>query len=242
MSILAFDVLQPTVTGGNPYYAKEAGTIVAWSHNASADLGQSLYLKVYRQVLGSIYLVVGHDGPRPITPNAVNTFSGFSIEVKPGDVIGLNDGPPSACAFAATGDEIQQRMGNLADGTSGTFAPRTDVRANVTAVLNPTNTFTLSGLVRNSNKGTASVRVTLPNPGFLALTGKGVKTAGASGARAAVNIASPGTITLPIRANGKRSNALHKRGKTKVAPVVSFTPTGGVPSSQTLNVRLRKKL
>jgi hypothetical protein len=240
-SPLAVDILQPTVTGGNPYYAKEAGTITSWSHNASADLGQSLYLKVYRQVLGSTYLVVGHDGPRTIFPNAVNTFSGFSIDVKPGDVIGLNDGPPSACAFSATGDEFQERMGNLADGTSGSFTPHMGLRANVTAVLNPTNTFTLGGVVRNKRRGSASVRATVPNPGFLSLTGKGVKAAGAGGASAAINIPSASTVTLQIRAAGKRKNTLSKRGKVKLQPAISFTPTGGSPSVQSLSVKLQKK-
>jgi Ca2+-binding RTX toxin-like protein len=127
-----FDALQPTVSSGNTYVVPTRGTITSWSHNASADGGQMIALKVFRQVSGLTYRVVGHNGPEEIKPSTINTFSGFSIPVQAGDVIGLNDGPPSACSFQAEGDFLLERNGDLADGEEGTFDSRPG-RLNITA-------------------------------------------------------------------------------------------------------------
>src|SRR5690349_11974391 len=59
-------------------------------YNAAVGAGQTLKLKVFRYLHGSIYLVVAHDGPRSLTPGVINTFE-VSIPVQAGDVIGLND-------------------------------------------------------------------------------------------------------------------------------------------------------
>jgi Ca2+-binding RTX toxin-like protein len=132
-----FDVVQPTVTSGNSYVAPTDGTITSWSHNAGDEAGQMLEMKMFRHVSGTTYRVVGHDGPHPITPNTINTFSGFSIPVKAGDVLGLNDHDTFACVITATGgDQILERFGDLADGESGAFTPRTSgegIRANISA-------------------------------------------------------------------------------------------------------------
>jgi hypothetical protein len=234
-----FDLLQPTVTSGNSYVVPAAGTITSWSHNASADAGQALALKVFRNVSGATYAVVGHDGPRPVTASTVNTFSGLSIPVKPGDVIGLNDGPPSACAFAVPGDSILERPGDLADGASGAFNNRTGVRANVTAALAPTNTFTLGRVTRNKKKGTATLTASLPNPGELTASGSGVKAGGAAVISKAVT--APGETKLLIKAKGKKKRKLNETGKVKLNVKVAYTPTGGDPSKQSLKVTLRKK-
>jgi hypothetical protein len=52
-----------------------------------------------------VYMVVGHDGPRPLAAGTLNSFPA-SVQVKPGDVLGLNSGSPAqtACGFQAAGD------------------------------------------------------------------------------------------------------------------------------------------
>ncbi len=232
------DVLQPSVTSGNSYAAPGSGTITSWSHNAAADSGQTMTFKVFRRVTGSTYMVVGHDGPRSLTGGAVNTFPA-NIGVKPGDVIGLffSVAPPAKAWFFAAPDAFLRRNGNLADGQSGVFDPDPDRRLNVTAVFVPTNVFTLRGVNLHRKKGTATLKVNVPNPGELVLSGNGVKGVGAS---RAVAVTAPGIARLPIRAKGKKRETLNETGRVRVKLKITYTPTGGDPSTQSRKLKLRK--
>jgi len=139
------DRAQPTVTAGNSYVVPTiAGvtnwTLTSWSHYAAADVGQQLTMKVFRKVADPLtYTVVGHDGPRPLTPSIVNTFQ-TSLPVKAGDVLGNNSKSPvdNGSYFAAPGDSPINLTPGLADGQMGIFAPEAaEVRLNISAVLEP---------------------------------------------------------------------------------------------------------
>jgi hypothetical protein len=115
--------------------------VIAWSTNAAAGAGQMLEFKVLRPAGASMYLVVGHDGPRALTPSSLNTFA-VDIPVRAGDIIGLNDvnasSVPNACVFATSnaGDRIDESAGNAADGTTWSAGDSaTMTRLNVTATL-----------------------------------------------------------------------------------------------------------
>ncbi len=139
------DRAQPSVVSGNSYVVPATGgvttwTLTSWSHNAAADLGQELTMKVFRKVADPLtYTVVGHDGPRPLTPSIVNTFQ-TSIPVKAGDVLGNNSKSPAdnASYFPAPGESFIDLQPGLADGQMGTFVVSADpLRLNVSAVLEP---------------------------------------------------------------------------------------------------------
>jgi len=233
------DVAQPSVTSGNSYAAPGLGTITSWSHNAAAGAGQIMTFKVFRQVTGSTYTVIGHDGPRTLTGSTVNAFPA-NIGVKPGDIIGLSFSvapPAKAWFFMVPGDAFIERNGNLADGQSGSFIPNPDRRLNVTAVFVPTNVFTLRGVNPHRKKGTATLKVSVPNPGELVLSGNGVKGVGAT---RAVAVTTPGIVRLPIRAKGKKRETLNETGRVRVKLKVTYTPTGGDPSTQSRKLKLRK--
>lgn len=137
-----FDGFQPAVTSGSSYVVPSGGTrITSWSTYAAEGAGQMLTLKVFRQVSGSTYKVVGHDGPRELSPGVLNTFP-TDITVEAGDVIGNNDDnaskvTPSACTFAAPGDaNVYAPTSNLADGESANFTEiEKDFRLNDSAVV-----------------------------------------------------------------------------------------------------------
>ena len=124
------DSLTPTVTSGNSYVipalaAPYGMTVTSWSTNAAAGAGQMLTFKVFRKIGDpATYRVVGHDGPRPLTPSVVNTFP-TSIAVQAGDVIGLNDenaiAVHNACDFVAPGEVSFYFAGSIADGSSRAF-------------------------------------------------------------------------------------------------------------------------
>jgi hypothetical protein len=244
-----FDLVQPTVTSGNTYEVPQFGaTITSWSHNAAVGAGQMLTFKVFRPVSGLTFQQVAHDGPRSIAPSTVNTFS-VNLAVKPGDLIGLNDvnatiSNPNACFFAAPGDTIPERAGNLADGESGLFdSLDTDARINLTAEVKPSNAFGFAALTRNKKKGVAFLAFDVPGPGQLALSGKGVKRlAAGAGAHSSLAVTGPGIAKLKVKATGKKRAKLLDTGKVKVITQVTYTPTGGDPNTLTRKVKLKKNL
>lgn len=244
------DFLQPTVTSGTPYVVPAlppagALTITSWSTNASADAGQRWAMKIFRPIAGSTYVVVGHDS-RVLNPGALNTFA-TNVPVRPGDVLGLNENDgtsaaATACDFSVPGESYPFRTGNLADGESGAFdGLQLNFRLNITAVVAPTNAFTIGELKRNKRKGTATLTVNVSNPGELVLAGRGVKRAGAAGAMSAKAVTAPGDVNLRIRAKGKQNRKLSRTGTVKLRPRITFTPTGGDPSTQSLKLRLKKR-
>jgi hypothetical protein len=244
-AVTAFDRAQPTVTSGNPYVVPGAGTITSWSHSAGSGAGQMLTMKVFRKVADpATYMAVGHDGPRLLASGSLNGFPA-SLPVKAGDVLGLGGASPSnyACLFDAPGDSYVFRPGDLADGGDPeAFLTDTDgFRVNVSAVFVYSNSFSFGKSVLNKKSGTATLTVGVPNPGELALSGKGVKPAGAAGALVATKVATAGVVKLLIKAKGRKRRKLNETGKVKVKPKVTYTPTGGDPRTQSTKVKLKKR-
>jgi hypothetical protein len=244
----SFDITQGTLTSGNTYVVPStdgitAWTVTSWSHNATTGAGQTLTMKVFRPLGGVTHMVVGHDGPRNLTPSSLNTFPASVPGVKPGDLLGLHADPvANACTFFSPNpNSVLQRSGDLGDGQSGDFSPNTERRANITAVLAPTNTFTLGEATRNKKKGTATITANVPNPGELTGSGKAVTVAGAGGAVISKTVTAPGAVELTIRAKGKKKRKLNETGKVKVTPEVTYTPTGGDPSTQSRKLKLKKR-
>jgi hypothetical protein len=99
----------------------------------------------------------------------------------------------------------------------------------------PSNLFAFGKLQRKARKGTAVLHVIVPGPGELAGSGKGVaavtKTVGAAG-----------DVPMLIKARGKKKRKLNQTGNVKVGPSITFTPTGGLPSTQPRQLKLRKRL
>jgi hypothetical protein len=238
---VSVDRLQPTVTDGNTYVVPGNGTITSWSTNFAAG-NQTMRMEIFRQVAGLRYRVVAHEGPHPLTGGALNTFPA-SIEVIPGDVLGLHhsQGMMTICPFFfAPGDQILSKNGNLADGEEDDFqvAP-VDRRLNITAEFLPSNGFTLGATTRDKKRGTATLAVSVPNPGELTGSGDGVQAAGA--AVTSKTVSAPGTTELQINATGRKKKKLKRRGKVTLNITVTYTPTGGDPSQQSTTVKLKKK-
>ena len=154
-----YDEFQTSIAGGNSYAAPVAGVLTSWSINEGPATGP-VGLKVFRPQGGS-YLVVGHDGPRALTPNTLNTYA-ITIPVQPGDLVGLSvpAASPSNCAFETgqSGDVISYREGLAADGQS--LSPEdsfTESRLNVSATLLPPPAITALTPASGSIKGSTVV-------------------------------------------------------------------------------------
>jgi hypothetical protein len=227
------DFLQPSVTGGNLYVAKEAGTITSWTTNSSGA-GATYALKIFRRTTDpDSFQVMAHSAPQLLSPG-VNNFPA-NIPVKSGDMLGFHEsGPPNSCTFTSIGDSVLDRAGNLQDGSAGTFAPLNDVRLNLSAVLVPDNSFTFSGIARDRKRGTATITVTTSNPGLVTAAGKGMKK------RAPKNIAVAGPVSFPVVAIGKARHRLARTGKVVVPVRITFFPPGGDPATQAINLKLKR--
>jgi hypothetical protein len=91
--------------------------------------------------------------------------------------------------------------------------------------------------------GTATLLVSVPGRGTLALIGSGVvkQRPALPGAPSARKIAAKGTVKLRIRAKGKAKRKLQRHGRAKVSYKVTFTPSGGSANSETQTVTLVKR-
>lgn len=228
------DYLQPSVTGGNLYIARQAGIIISWS-TLSSGAGATYVFKVFRRTTDpDIFQVTAHGPPHEVT-SGVNTVP-VGIPVRSGDMIGLNaSGGPNSCTFSQLGDGILTRGGSLSDGSSGQFGPVNDVRLNLSAVLLPSNDFSISSITRDRKQGTATVLLHVSNPGQLRISGKGMKK------RATKNIAVAGPAQFNILAVGKPQRKLERTGKVTLNPTLTFFPAGGDPASKPFTVKLRKR-
>lgn len=229
------DYLQPSVTGGHLYVARQAGTITSWSTNVSVAGTQSYTLKVFRRTSDpDAFQVVGEDVPHTVA-RGLNTFP-VDLRVESGDMLGFHvaGGQQNSCVFAMPGDGVLRTPGDLAIGQSGHFAAIPNIRLNLSAVLVPGNAFTITGVSRNRRSGTARLTAALSNPGVATIGGSGLKSRRATTAVAR-------SVTLKVATAGKRKRKLARTGSVKLPVTVTFQPTGGDPSSQIVPVKLRMR-
>jgi len=243
-----FDWVQPTVPG-NSYVVPVAGTITSWSTSATAGAGQTFKMKVWRQVSGSTYMAVGHEGPRPLTGGVLNTFPA-SVPVKAGDVLGANNKrpPDSACVFSAPGEGPLASMTNLADGEWGAFSGTGGgKRVNISAVVTPTppppsNAFEIGKL-----KG-KKLTLTVPGPGEVEVTDAAdANTSGVSAVAkkkrlkpSSATAGGAGEVTVKLKLTKSAKKKLKQKRKVKVNAAITFTPTGGSGNTETAKLKVKK--
>jgi hypothetical protein len=227
------DYLQPSVTGGSLYVAKEAGTITSWNTN-SVGAGATYVLKVFRRTSDpEAFQVIAHSPPHVLSSGSNNVP--VNLHVESGDMLGYHEsGPPNSCAFTQPFDTVIKRTGNLADGTSGVFAPEDNLRLNLLAVLVPDNTFTLGTITRDRKRGTATITLTTSNPGMVTISGKGMKK------RSPKNLAVKGPVTFPVATVGKTKHKLERKRHVVLRVNITFFPIGGDPSIQSVNLKLKR--
>jgi hypothetical protein len=73
-----------------------------------------------------------------------------------------------------------------------------------------------------------------------------------SGSGSGATVASAGAVTsksvgaieaqLLVKATGKKKRKLNETGKVNLTVAATYTPTGGKPATQSVNVKLKKKL
>jgi hypothetical protein len=165
---------QTQVVSGPSYTAQRPGLLTSWSTNAAKGKGQELELRVLRPTGPGAYVVVAHDGPRPLVAKTLNTFP-IGIPVQAGDLIGLTDakGPiETACVFSgAVGDRIGHFFGDTPD--QGAFKEEGmgdfERRVNVSATELSAPAIGRLGGVEGSIRG--GTRVTIQGSEFTGVSG-----------------------------------------------------------------------
>jgi len=166
-----------------------------------------------------------------------------SLPIAAGDLIALDDSDQNDKLGGAStpGGAIAAWLPPLQDGGTGSPAITfPDKELGFNAEVQPSNAFRFVRVKRNRKKGTARLTVNVANPGTLAVSGKGVKTAGAAGAITAKSVPAAGDVELLIKAKGRKKRKLNETGKVKVKPKVTYTPTGGDPSTQSRKLKLKR--
>jgi hypothetical protein len=239
-SCMGVDYAQLSVAAGASYQVPANGTITSWSTNAGGASGQMLAMKVLRNVSPSFYKVIGLDGPRLLTANLLNIFP-VSIPVQTGDILDLSATTPGPlCLFTGTPSDtvLSHSPGFLNNGDSAGFSSFTGARLNLSAVFVPTNTVTVGTTTLDKKKGTATLNLTFPNPGVLAVSGDGVAAAAGSTLSGPVTA---GPAQVSIRATGKKKKRLKDKHKVTLNLSIAYTPTGGDPGPLATLVTLKKK-
>jgi N-acetylneuraminic acid mutarotase len=162
--------------------------------------------------------------PKPIPASWLHGTSALA-----GGLISTSNGP--APPFAATWDLFEivaEPPPKLPD--TPTVTPTAPDQPG--PPLPVSNLFSLGKPKLNEKLGTATLPVTVPGPGTLVLSDKGVvkqeKTATAAG-----------TVHLLVKAKGQRKQLLQATGKARVNVEVTFAPTGGTASSKSRSLVLK---
>jgi hypothetical protein len=135
---------QESVASSPSYVTPTSGAITSWSTTASVGPGQIYTFRVLRPLRERRFRVIGHDGPRTLTQEQLNTFQ-TDIPVDAGDILALSSensaAVHTACLFA-TPDLADALVGSTlspADGDAIRISsqPPGQERVNVSATLLP---------------------------------------------------------------------------------------------------------
>ncbi len=118
-------------------------------------------------------------------------------------------------------------------GTYSCQSSATNQAGTTTQASAPISVFSIGKAKPNRKKGTALLPVTVPAAGTLVLSGKQL----AKQKKAAKGAS---TIKLLVKAKGKASKSLTKKGKAKLKASIAFTPATGTSGSQPATVALHK--
>jgi hypothetical protein len=223
--------------------------VVRWRVRGSGPGTGGIRLKVIRPV-GDAFMGVNTGPTQMIASNLTDTTRVFAANqpIAAGDLVALDlDGDLFANNFAFKAQSpppgaVERRWNpSLLDGQTRVHDATTANEFLYNADIEPTSTFTLGAITRNKKKGTATIKVNVPNPGELTGSGKGVKASSVGRAVISKSVGA-GAAQLLIKTKGKKKRKLNETGKVKLILAVTYTPTGGSPSTQSVKVKLKKKL
>ena len=160
-------------------------------------------------------------------------------------------GPPASCSLVATAGAqsacqvsfipgvgaqtiTAAYAGDVMHAASSATASSTGLAppsAFVPPPARPSNSFTLSRPKLNKRNGTAGLSATVPGPGTLVLTGRGIK-------RFTRFVGRAGPVKLTIKGQPRTQRRLGRTGRAPVTVRVTYTPSGGDPNTKSRTLTL----
>lgn len=150
-----------------------------------------------------------------------------------GDPTKMGPTQVSADLSALAGQTVRLRIANAVNDNF--FSAGIDA---VSLSSTPINTFTLGALIKNRQTGGATISITVPGPGTVSLVSIG--TSVIQGTTASPTV--PGAVQLTLSPTAAGRKALKKKGKLGFTVELTYTPTGGTATTQTLSGNLNLKL
>ena len=141
----------------------------------------------------------------------------------------LRNGVPVSGATGSTLTTVGQAKYQCT--VSGTNAAGSRTQSSTT-FLSVRNDFRVSPAVLHLRTGTATLKVALPGPGLLTLSGKQMVTRQAEPRKAS-------TVAVLVKARGEAARTLATKGRVTVRAKFRFLPTGGSTSTRTTRITLR---
>ena len=94
--------------------------------------------------------------------------------------------------------------------------------------------FEVTGIKRNKRKGTATLRIQVPDAGSLSLFGPAVRSEQTSATGA-------GTVSLAVIPKGASKRRLRRQGRLNPKVQISYSPQNGTPNTETKPIRLVRR-
>jgi hypothetical protein len=216
------------------------GTIVSYRLEGEGHFA----LRVIRPATGGAYTGVSSSALVTASTYGLHSFS-TSLPIRAGDLIGLDLGETTdigtdVSQAEVTGSTVYEwgNNGFLADGAT---APPKNVYPDFELLFNAevvaSNTVVVGTTQRNKKNGTATLNLTVPNPGTLTASSNGARVSSTTSQEVAA-----GPVQVLIKATGKKKRSLNRTGKVKVNVALAYAPTLGDPGQQSVKVKLKKKL
>ena len=187
-------------------------------------------------------------GPEQLTTATDGSIYWTSIASR--ELPSISD-PPSIGRITPSGEITQIYAG--VDGEARSILPGTDGSVwfsaggneiqRIKAPTGPINTFHFTQGRKFSSTGAGNVRVIVPGPGEVSVEPtyflpRHHAKIPIKGTRATATSTACGAVGLPIAPVGAAKAAFHKRGFTNEEVAVTFTPTGGTPYTEDVQVYL----
>jgi hypothetical protein len=229
---------------GAPVAISQSSPNLFHPHVAIDLAGDATAVWVRNNGTNDIAQTAGYDGSPP-------TLSGVSIPgtAKVGQELSFSAsdadswpiGPPhfsfgdGAEADGSSVSHTYSKPGTYQTVVAATDAGGTTTTTTGTTLVKARNDITVGKLSRNRRLGTATLELTVLEPGSAVLTGKGIK-------KATARFEKGGTLKVALKPTAKGRKGLNKRGSLKAKLRISYSPVGGDTNTIRHSITLRRIL